>query len=91
MSTRCIPLLIQSPNDSDFLSLAQPSSPETLVELAYIQDPSVFNRDAATRRSAARAALRKSTGWSDEQVEGWKVMLERDVSTISPGDASLYM
>ncbi|KAI0266078.1 hypothetical protein BC834DRAFT_1041334 [Gloeopeniophorella convolvens] len=52
--------------------------PETLVELAYIADPKVFERDAATRRSKERAALRAQTGWADEQIEGWRIMLERN-------------
>ncbi|KDR80056.1 hypothetical protein GALMADRAFT_242276 [Galerina marginata CBS 339.88] len=52
-------------------------TPETIVELAYLRDPKVFERDAATRRSKARADLKTQTGWGDEQIEGWKVMLER--------------
>ncbi|KAF9467863.1 hypothetical protein BDZ94DRAFT_1210295 [Collybia nuda] len=53
-------------------------TPETILELAYIRDPSVFNRDAATARGAAREDLRKRTGWDNGQIEGWRVMLERD-------------
>ncbi|PPR06822.1 hypothetical protein CVT26_003848 [Gymnopilus dilepis] len=52
-------------------------SPETIIELAYLRDPKVFERDAATRRSKARAELKAQTGWGDEQIEGWKVMLDR--------------
>lgn len=55
-------------------------TPEIIVELAYLQDPKVFERDAATRRSKERAQLKAQTGWADEQIEGWKVMLERTVS-----------
>jgi hypothetical protein len=40
----------------------------------------VFARDAATRRGKARKELKERTGLGDEQIEGWKVMLERDVS-----------
>jgi activating signal cointegrator complex subunit 2 len=36
--------------------------PETILELAYIDNPNVFDRDATTRRSNARAALRSETG-----------------------------
>ncbi|KAI0031356.1 hypothetical protein K488DRAFT_79111 [Vararia minispora EC-137] len=50
----------------------------TVLELAYIANPEVFKRDAATRRGKERAALRARTGWVDEQIEGWRVMLERD-------------
>ncbi|KAI0318520.1 hypothetical protein OF83DRAFT_939679 [Amylostereum chailletii] len=53
-------------------------SPETVLELAYIADQKVFERDAATRRSKDRAVLREQTGWADEQIEGWRSMLERN-------------
>lgn len=58
-----------------------PRSPETTLELAYIRDPKLFDRDASTRRSKARADLKAQTGWGDEQIEGWKIMLERNVSS----------
>ncbi|BEI86421.1 hypothetical protein CcaverHIS002_0607080 [Cutaneotrichosporon cavernicola] len=51
---------------------------QTLLELAYLQTPALFNRDSATRRSPARADLRERTGMDDGQIEGWKVMLERN-------------
>ena len=38
------------------------TNPQTIVELAYIANPKVFERDAATRRSKERAALRAQTG-----------------------------
>ncbi|CAK7213870.1 hypothetical protein SCUCBS95973_001945 [Sporothrix curviconia] len=38
----------------------------------------MFGRDAATRRSAARAKLREDTGMTDEAIEGWAVMLARN-------------
>ncbi|KAJ6595689.1 hypothetical protein DFH09DRAFT_145160 [Mycena vulgaris] len=53
-------------------------SPETICELAYIRDPKLFDRDAQTRRGKPRADLKVQTGWSDEQLEGWKIMLERN-------------
>ncbi|KAG6332435.1 hypothetical protein ID866_6652 [Astraeus odoratus] len=37
-------------------------SPETILELAYIRDPKLFDRDAQTRRSKARADLKAQTG-----------------------------
>ncbi|KAI0631281.1 hypothetical protein C8Q77DRAFT_1219404 [Trametes polyzona] len=55
-----------------------PRSPETVLELAYIRDPKLFDRDGQTRRSKARADLKAQTGMTDEQIEGWKIMLERD-------------
>ncbi|KZV93013.1 hypothetical protein EXIGLDRAFT_717666, partial [Exidia glandulosa HHB12029] len=51
---------------------------EFMLEVEYIRDPAQFARDAATRRSKGRAELREKTGWGDEQIEGWKVMLERN-------------
>ena len=42
-------------------------TPETILELAYIRDPKLFDRDAGTRRSKAREELRMQTGacWSN--------------------------
>ena len=75
-----------------------PIKPETILALAYIQDPKLFDRDAETRRSKPRADLKGRTGndhgikvtlgatkifspgWTDEQIEGWRIMLDRNVS-----------
>lgn len=38
------------------------ANPQTMVEMAYIANPMVFERDAATRRSKERVALRAQTG-----------------------------
>ncbi|RSH90085.1 hypothetical protein EHS25_001418 [Saitozyma podzolica] len=51
---------------------------QTTLELAYIADARVFDRDANTRRSNARKQLREETGMDDGQLEGWRVMLERN-------------
>ena len=40
----------------------QGHSPETILELAYIRDPKLFDRDAQTRRSKTRADLKAQTG-----------------------------
>jgi activating signal cointegrator complex subunit 2 len=40
--------------------------------------PSVFDRDAATRRGKQRIALKEETGMTDEAIEGWALMLSRD-------------
>lgn len=45
---------------------------------AYKTTPSVFNRDAATRRGNPRMALKEETGMSDEAIEGWALILSRD-------------
>lgn len=45
---------------------------------AFKTDPGVFGRDAATRRSKPRIALKEETGITDEAIEGWALMLSRD-------------
>lgn len=45
---------------------------------AYRASPGVFGRESATRRGAARVALKGETGLTDEAIEGWGVMLGRD-------------
>jgi len=42
--------------------------------------PEVFDRSATVRRSKARKALREKTALADEQIEGWKIMFDRNVS-----------
>ncbi|KAJ2082735.1 hypothetical protein H4R24_001331 [Coemansia sp. RSA 988] len=44
----------------------------------YESDPSVLERGKDARKSAARQALRVKTGLSDEQIEGWYIMLQRN-------------
>jgi hypothetical protein len=44
----------------------------------YVDHPQVFDRSA--RKSAQRDALRKRTNMSDEQLEGWAIMFNRNVS-----------
>lgn len=57
-------------------------SPETILELAYIENVKLFDRDSATRGSKARKDLKEKTGWEDEQIEGWRIMLDRDVRSL---------
>ena len=40
----------------------QAKNPEMILELAYLRDPKVFERDAVTRRSKARTELKTQTG-----------------------------
>jgi len=51
---------------------------ENILGLAYINDPKLFDRDSGTRRSNARQNLKAETGLGDEQIEGWRIMLERN-------------
>jgi activating signal cointegrator complex subunit 2 len=45
---------------------------------AWKMSPAAFGRDAQTRRSKERAALKEETGMADEAIEGWAIMLSRD-------------
>ncbi|THH11909.1 hypothetical protein EW145_g362 [Phellinidium pouzarii] len=65
-------------DEDDNAEVEEAPTPETICELSYISDPKVFDRDANTRRSKARADLKARTGWGDEQIEGWSIMLERN-------------
>ncbi|KAL2875067.1 hypothetical protein SGCOL_009770 [Colletotrichum sp. CLE4] len=53
------------------------ASEETLYK-AFQADPSVFDRQATTRRGSARGKLRQETGMTDEAIEGWALMLVRN-------------
>ncbi|KAL2270713.1 hypothetical protein VTJ83DRAFT_84 [Remersonia thermophila] len=57
---------------------AMPDEAEAALVRAYLARPETFARDAAVRQSAERARLRGETGLTDEAVEGWAVMLQRD-------------
>ncbi|CAN8105377.1 unnamed protein product [Discula destructiva] len=45
---------------------------------AYSADPRQFERDQIARKGPSRARLRMETGMTDEAVEGWAVMLNRN-------------
>ncbi|KAI5816227.1 hypothetical protein BZA77DRAFT_387889 [Pyronema omphalodes] len=49
---------------------------EHVVYMAYQRSAADFLKDA--RGGAARKALKEATGWTDEQLEGWGVMLARE-------------
>lgn len=53
---------------------------QTKLELAYLSDARIFDRDAMTRKSQARKQLKMDTGMDDSQLEGWRIMLDRNVS-----------
>ncbi|KAH8819580.1 hypothetical protein F5884DRAFT_17066 [Xylogone sp. PMI_703] len=53
-------------------------SSERLLFETYKANPSIFHRDAATRRRPSRASLKEQTGLTDEAIEGWALMLNRD-------------
>lgn len=45
----------------------------------YIKDCSLFGRTVQIRQSKERQALCKELGLSHEQLEGWALMLQRNV------------
>lgn len=55
---------------------------EAALFRAWQATPKLFERDAATRRSAERARLREEASMTDEQVEGWAVMVGRDAQML---------
>ena len=59
---------------------------ETLFS-AWKASPEMFGRDAITRRSKGRTDLKEETGMSDEMIEGWASMLNRDPDRLRRLDA----
>lgn len=45
---------------------------------AYKSSPQFFGRTLDIRKGQARQALKSETGMTDEQIEGWATMLQRD-------------
>lgn len=45
---------------------------------AYSADPRQLERDQTARKGVSRARLREETGMTDEAIEGWAVMLNRN-------------
>ncbi|KAL1984665.1 hypothetical protein VTN96DRAFT_8791 [Rasamsonia emersonii] len=58
---------------------------------AYKSNPEQFARNSATRRSQPRTALKRETGMTDEAIEGWALMLERDPKRKSRLEAKLAL
>jgi len=58
---------------------------------AWKMSPGLFGRDQATRRSQARIALRSDTGMTDEAIEGWAIMLQRDPKKVKRLEAMFSM
>ncbi|KAJ2774456.1 hypothetical protein IWQ56_000568 [Coemansia nantahalensis] len=67
-----------APNTEDDAA-ADPTRPweELLVRLSE-SDPNALVRTKEARSSATRRDLREKTGLSDEQLEGWYIMLQRN-------------
>ncbi|KAF2667187.1 hypothetical protein BT63DRAFT_427586 [Microthyrium microscopicum] len=54
------------------------NSAERLLYTTWKSDASVFARDYGTRHSVRRSNLKQQTGWTDEALEGWAIMLTRE-------------
>jgi activating signal cointegrator complex subunit 2 len=79
--------------DAEAETVRRQRAEETEMTLfrAYRSHPEQFARNSATRRSQPRTALKRETGMTDEAIEGWAVMLERDPKKKSrlEGDLAL--
>lgn len=75
-----VPAGTDADTDPDLRSRRAAAAEDTEMTLfrTYKSNPTLFARDAATRRSQARAQLKRETGMTDEAIEGWAVMLARD-------------
>ena len=51
---------------------------EEILFPAFKRNLDMFSRNTETRRSKERAALRERTNMTDEAIEGWAIMLQRD-------------
>jgi activating signal cointegrator complex subunit 2 len=51
---------------------------EEVLFSAWKDSKELFARDSKTRISQHRRELKANTGWTDEQIEGWGLMLSRD-------------
>ena len=51
---------------------------EEILFRAWRDGQDLFARDSKTRISKVRQDLKRDTGMSDEQIEGWAIMLKKD-------------
>lgn len=71
---------IQNNDELGEASKADVPSFDNLLFATFETDPGVFDRGA--RKAPARQDLRARTNLSDEQIEGWKAMLDREPSRL---------
>lgn len=55
----------------------------------YKSSPELFGRTFDVRRGQARATLKADTGMTDEAIEGWAIMLQRDPKRLSRLESQL--
>jgi len=56
---------------------------------SYKTTPELFGRTFDVRRGQARAALKAETGMTDEAIEGWAIMLQRDPKRLARLESQL--
>lgn len=54
---------------------------EELLWNYYNKSPKLFSRSA--RFTKSRLAMKQHTGWTDEQIEGWAIVLQRDPKRLN--------
>lgn len=64
-------------------SAATEDTYEELLFGAWRNTPEIFARDSKTRLSQLRQRLKQETGMTDEQIEGWAVILGRDKALLN--------
>ena len=74
----------------DAEGLRQDQHEETLFQ-TWKTSPGLFGRDPTTRRSQARLALRSEIGMTDEAIEGWAIMLQRDPRNVKRLESKFSM
>ena len=79
---------LQSKQEQDF---RQSQENDLLLFRAWKSDQSTFLRDSKTRLSQPRTQLKRETDWTDEQIEGWAIMLQKDQGRIDRLERTLVL
>jgi activating signal cointegrator complex subunit 2 len=61
---------------------AQGNDAELILFRTWKSDKAAFGRDYGTRHTLTRAKLKQETGWTDEAIEGWALMLGREPNRL---------
>ncbi|KAL2014354.1 hypothetical protein VTN00DRAFT_1879 [Thermoascus crustaceus] len=88
-----VPAGTDADTDPDLRSRRAAAAEDTEMTLfrTYKSNPALFSRNAAIRRSQARAQLKRETGMTDEAIEGWAVILARDPKRQSKFESKLAL
>lgn len=62
---------------------------DTVLFNAYKSNPELFGRTFNIRRAQPRMELKRETGMTDEAIEGWAIMLQRDPSRLKRLESKL--